>query len=162
MTERLEALRIRHRAGFALTLPAGSEVLEDRETSLEVALPAPGRPALAALAAGMHPRLSVRVEPDVAPERLEGWVGVSLVEQAEWLLGARLVDEGPATVAGHAGRHTVTRHLADGLLSTTLEQWWVAAEGRGTVLSVSLPSVDTAEHSRPIDASAASLDPLAN
>lgn len=156
-----EARRIRHRAGFALTLPPGSEVLEHREGSLEAALPAAGRPALPALAAGVHPRLLARVERDVAAGRLDGWVGVSLVEQAEQLLGARLVDDEPVTVGGHPGRRTITRHLADGLLSVTLEQWWVTAGGSGTVLSVSLPSIDTAEHASSIGAIAASLEPAA-
>lgn len=153
-----EAHRIRHPGGFALTLPAGSELLEERPASLEAALPAAGPPALATLAAGVSPRLSVRVEPDIAARRLDAWVRVALIEQADQLLGPALVDHEPATVAGHPGRRTTTRHLADGLLSVTLEQWWVAAGGRGTVLSVSLPSVDLAEHLRSIGAIAASLD----
>jgi hypothetical protein len=157
---RTQARPIRHRAGFAVTLPAGADVLEEQDESLQAALPAPGRPALPALAAEVRPRLSIRVEPDVTAERLEGWVGVSLIEQADQLLGARLVDEEAASVAGRPGRHTITRHLADGLLSVTLEQWWVAAGGRGTVLSVSLPSVDAAEHAGAIVAVAASLVPV--
>jgi len=156
-----QAQPIRYRAGFEVTLPAGTQVLEDKKESLQAALSAPGRPALPALAAEVHPRLSVRVEPEVTAERLEGWVGVALIEQADRLLGARLVDEEPASLAGHPGRRTMTRHLADGLLSVTLEQWWVAAGGHGTVLSVSLPSVDVAEHASLIEGIAASLVPAA-
>jgi len=152
-----QARRIRHSAGFAVALPAGAEMLEEQDESLRAALPAAGVPALPALAAGVRPRLSVRVEPAIAAERLDGWVGVSLIEQADQLLGARLVDDEPATLAGCPGRHTITRHLADGLLSVTLEQWWVAAGGHGTVLSVSLPSVDAAEHAPLIESIAASL-----
>lgn len=157
MSEPARSGRVRHPRGFTLTLPAGTQILARDESRLEAALPAAGRPALAV--ADARPLVEVRVEAPVGRRGLEGWVDLSLVVQAQVLVGARLLDSQPTSVAGLAARHTLTQHLADGELSVTLEQWWVVAGDRGTVLSVSLASLDVATHAERVAALAGGLEP---
>ena len=73
-------------------------------------------------------------------ETPEEWLERSLEQQLSALPGARLIDRWPA--AGPLGAmRTLVDHAAEGR-PVALEQWWVAAGGRGWVLSASCAALD--------------------
>lgn len=150
--------RVRHPCGFAVDLPRGAELLGEHEWGLEASLPAAAPAARFLAAIDARPRVQVRSEVPVDRRTKEGWVAVSLVAQAEALVGARLLDEESTTIAGRPARRTHTQHLAEARLSVTLEQWWVLTSERETVLSVSLASLDVAAQAATVSALSASLD----
>jgi len=149
------AARLGHVGGFSVVPPDGSE-LRRTDTAIELLLPGARRPPLAEEASGARPLAQLRAELS-CPAGCAVWVGRCLLGQSERLVAPHLLDSRRVRLGELTGLHTVTHHLPDGRLSVTLEQWWVVARGRASVLSVSMPTLDLAAHAPRLDALAASL-----
>lgn len=83
--------------------------------------------------------VSVAAEPVEVGTSLEDWIERSLEHRVPMLAGGWLIDRSPAEIGGRPAARTLVHHAAGGQ-STTVEQWWVLAGGRGWGLSGSCPT----------------------
>ena len=143
--------RYRHpQLDFSISLPDGWRVAN--EVSPMLVAPGAERRAFA-------PNVLVTADVLGDGETPEAWIERSLGEQLAALAGARLIDRWPAPGTNGAMR-TLVDHAADGR-AIALEQWWVAAGGRGWVVTASCAALDYDVLSDDIAAIGASFAPPA-
>jgi len=132
-------------AGFSLTVTTPFALVEEGAERAVLALEAAGSPTLI-----------VTVEALPADMRSGELADAGLEALARELTGFHVLDYAPAALACGPGVRTLSHHIAEGR-AMVLEQWRMAAGGRGLTLSGSCPTLDYPALGEVLDAAAASL-----
>jgi hypothetical protein len=131
MSEVLELQR-HEDAGFELPIPAGWEVVRDREGCALIAVELPR--------AEPHLRASIVVTLELLED--EGWEDRSLAALRESLNRLRVIDDEPVEVGGVAGRRVLSHYVHRAFGGVNLEQWLVRRGDRGYVVSCSTAALE--------------------
>lgn len=144
---------IRHvhsRLGLALELPDGSEVREDADGAVLLALE-PLRDA------GFRANLTITTDALEPGAELDPFTDAALGFQERALHDFVLLDRAHALVAGRPATRTLAHHDLDGL-ALCIEQWRVVADGTGWTVTATAWALDYDEVADALAASAESVE----
>ncbi|MGH3327188.1 MAG: hypothetical protein ACRDPT_05200 [Streptomycetales bacterium] len=121
--------------GFTLPVPEGWEVAENVSgCAMVVSEPAYGP--------YFTPNVVLTIEPWTDGESLDAWVDRSRDALRESLNRLRVIDVEETTVAGLPARRTLSHYLHEQHGGVNLEQWSLARDGYGYVISVSCAALE--------------------
>lgn len=120
--------------GFRIAAPQGWTVYEDAGDCAVAVVRDEPHPVF-------RPNLTIAVERHDLVRDADAWVDAQVNGLAHSLVRMQLIDRAPATVGGLKGRRVVANHEFEEIL-VTVEQWLVAADGMGYVLTASMWGLD--------------------
>jgi len=135
MTDVLELQR-HESAGFELPVPSGWELARDQDGCALIAVEPPR--------AEPHLRASVvvTIEAPPAEQTFEAWTDHSVAALGESVNRLRIIDDDIVEIAGNPARRVLSHYVHREFGGVNLEQWLLAHEGLGYVISCSTAALE--------------------